>query len=582
MEDTTSLGLANYLSVLRRRRWQMIVPALVLFVIFAIIALVIPPTYRSQAIILIEQQEIPQDFVRSTVTGFADKRVQTISQRVMTTANLGKIIEKFDLYPEEREKFTLATVVDTMREDIELKMISADVVDPRSGRPTTATIAFSLSFAYGTADKSQKVANELMSLFLNENIKERRQVAQEASRFLTDESGKLAQQIAEMEAKLAAFKEANSNNLPELQTLNREFLRRAEDQLLRNEQDVRSLDERIIFLQGQMALTDPYSKLYSATGERVLSVTDRLKALETEYTTVASRYSADHPTRVAMERELAALRREAGGSSLADLQRKSTDLKSELVTLTKRYSAEHPDVKAKEREIADVSKQIADAKGAQPKAGAATNEADNPAYIQLNSSLQAAQGERRSLLQARTEIEQQVKEIEQRLADGPKVEQEYRAMTREYDNAVFKFKEMKNKQVEAQLAESLEVESKAERFVVVEPPLLPEEPASPNRIAIMLIGFVLSLGGGVANVGLRESLDDSIHGASALAAVAGMPPLAVIPYIETDADRRSRLGRQILIALGTVALIAAAMAAIHFAYRPLDVLYFQILQKLAV
>ncbi|MCB1724522.1 MAG: lipopolysaccharide biosynthesis protein [Gammaproteobacteria bacterium] len=579
MEEATSLGLAEYLSVLRRRRWQLIIPAMVLFLLFALAAIVIPSTYRSQATILIEQQEIPQDLVRSTVTSFADKRVQTISQRVMTTANLGKIIEKYDLYLEEREQFTVATVVETMREDIELKMISADVVDPRSGRPTSATIAFSLSYDNESPEKAQKVANELTSLFLNENIKERRQVAQEASRFLTEESDKLAAQIAEMEAKLAVFKEENSNNLPELQALNREFLRRTEDQLIRNEQDVRSLDERIIFLQGQMAQTDPYSNMYSATGQRVLSAADRLKALEAEYTSVASRYSADHPSRIAMERELVALRQEVGGVDIADLQRKLTELKGELAALSKRYSTEHPDVKGKQRAIDGVLKQIADAKSSRRKAAAPTDQADNPAYIQLQSSLQAAQAERRSLLEARKALEEQLKQLEQRLVDGPRVEQEYLAMMREYDNAVFKFKEMKNKQVEAQLAESLETESKSERFVLVEPPLLPEEPDSPNRIAILLVGFIVSLGGGAANVGLREAVDDGIHGAKALAAVAGMPPLAVIPYIETQADRSKRRWRNILVFLGLVGLIVIVLALIHFLYRPLDVLYFQVLRQ---
>lgn len=579
MEEATGPDLAEYLSVLRRRRWQLIVPALILFIIFAIVAVVIPSKYVSQATILIEQQEIPAELVRSTVTSFADKRIQTISQRVMTTANLGKIIEKYDLYPDEREQYTLPTVVETMREDIELKMISADVVDPRSGRPTAATIAFSLSYENESPEKAQKVANEITSLFLNENIKERRQVAQEASHFLTEESNKLEKQIDELEARLAAFKQQHSDNLPELQVLNREMLRRAEDQLTRNDQDLRSLNQRIISLQGQLAQVDPYSDMYSATGKRVLSAADRLKSLESEYTTVAARYSATHPTRVAMERELAALREEVGGTDIAELQRKLTDLKGALAALRKRYSAEHPDVKAKQRAIAEVEKQIADAKNAKPKP---VEQADNPAYIQLQSSLEAAQAERHSLMKTRTEVEKQIKQIEQRLAEAPAVEQQYRNMMRDYDNAVAKFKEMKNKQIEAQLAESLETKKKGERFVVVEPPLLPEEPASPNRLAILLIGFILSLGGGVANVAVREAMDDSVHGAKGLINAVGMPPLAVLPYIETDADRRSKRWRRLLIILGIVALVVIALASVHFLYQPLDVLYFRVMKKFAM
>ncbi|HHH13825.1 MAG TPA: lipopolysaccharide biosynthesis protein [Thiolapillus brandeum] len=582
MEEANTLDLAHYLDVLRRRRRQFIVPALITFVLFVLLALLIPSTYRSTATILIEQQEIPHDLVRSTVTSFADRRIQTISQRVMTTANLGKIIEKYDLYPDERRRYTLATVVEEMRDDIELKMISADVVDPRSGRPTEATIAFSLSYENESPEKAQKVANELTSLFLNENIKERRQVAREASRFLTEETDKLARQIDTLEARLADFKRQHGDNLPELQAVNREFLHRAEDRMLRTEQDLRAVEERIYNLQGQLAQVSPYSDFYSSTGKRVLSAADRLKELESQYATIVARYAKGHPTRVAMERELAALRAEVGGDDPAELQRRLTELEGELASLRKRYSADHPDVKAKVRAIAELERQLAQARKKPAVRRALVKEADNPAYIQLQSALESAQAERRSLLKTRTEVQKQIERLQKLAAEAPRVEREYREITREYDNAVLKYKELKNKQIEAQLAESLETESKGERFVVVEPPLLPEEPASPNRLAILLIGFVLSLGVGAANVGIRETLDKSVHGSRDLIEATGSPPLAVIPRIETDSDRRSRILRRLLAVLLVLGLIAAALAVVHFAYRPLDVLYYQALNRLGI
>ena len=581
MEETTGPSLADYLSALRRRRRQFLVPAIAVFIIVAIIAVVIPPSYKSQATILIEQQEIPPDLVRSTVTSYADQRIQTISQRVMTTANLGKIIEKYDLYPDEREVYTLPTVVEEMREDIELNMISADVVDPRSGRPTTATIAFTLSYENESPEKAQKVASELASLFLNENLEDRRKTAREASRFLSEESEKLARQISELESRLAEFKKVHGDNLPELQAVNREFLHRAEDQLVRTDQDLRSLDERISQLEGQLARVSPYSDFYSSTGKRVLSPADRLKELEAQYASVVAKYSENHPTRVAMERELEALRKEVGGTDVAELQRRLTELKGELASLRKQYSAEHPDVKAKERAIAEVEKQIAEA-GKAPAAPKTVEEADNPAYIQLQTSLDSARAERKSLLKTRAEIEAQIKRYQKMAAEAPVVEREYREITRDYDNALLKFKEMKNKQIEAQLAQSLESEKKGERFVLVEPPVLPEEPESPNRIAILFLGLVLSVGTGLGNVAVREALDDSVHSARELTALTGTPPLAIIPYMETDAERRARAGKRVLLVLGLLALAAILLAAIHFLYQPLDVLYFRIMQKLTL
>ncbi len=581
MEEANTLDLVHYLDVFRRRRRQFIVPALITFILFVLLALFLPPTYRSTATILIEQQEIPPDLVRSTVTSYADQRIQVISQRVMTTANLSKIIEKYDLYPEEREVYTLPTVVEEMREDIELQMISADVVDPRSGRPTTATIAFKLSYESESPEKAQQVASELASLFLNENLKDRRETAKEASRFLAEESAKLSRHINELEMRLAEFKEVHGDNLPELQAVNREFQHRAEDQLVRVDQDLRALNERIGNLEAQLARLSPYSDFYSSTGKRVLSPADRLKELEAQYASIVAKYSENHPTRIALERELAALRQEVGGTDVAELERRLTELKGELASLRKRYSADHPDVKAKERAIDEVNKQIAEARKA-PTRPKIVEEADNPAYVQIKTSLESARAERKSLLKTRAEIEKQIQKYQKMAAEAPAVEREYRQITREYENALLKFKEMKNKQIEAQLAESLESEKKGERFVLVEPPLLPEEPESPNRLAILFLGLVASAGAGFGNVALREAFDHSIHGARDLILLTGEPPLAIIPRFETDAERRARIGKRLLSFLGLVALAALGLAAIHFLYQPLDVLYFKIMKKVAL
>ena len=578
-QEEPGLGLADYIEILRRRRWQLIVPAVLLFAIAAAAATLIPATYKSQATILIEQQEIPTDLVRSTVTSYADQRVQIISQRVLNSANLSQVIEKYGLYEKELQSASLATLITKMRDDIELKMVSADVVDPRSGRPTEATIAFTLSYESRAPDKAQKVVNELVSLFLNENAKKRREVAHEASKFLGEEANKLSEQISDLEARLAVFKEANSGSLPEMQSLNMTLMQRVEEQLRRNDQDVRSLDERIIYLESELAQMNPYSNLYSATGERMLSAADRLKALESEYVSLASRYSENHPDRIKMERELEALRADAGGANVAELQRRLSELNGELTTLSKRYSADHPDVKRKQREVQATEKQLVQARKSGPKLKA-NEQADNPAYVQLQAQLQAARSERNSLAGAKAELEAEISSFEERLTNAPKIEREYRAITRDYDNAMSKFKEVKAKQLEAELAESLEAESKAERFVLIEPPLLPEKPSKPNRLAILFLGFVFSVGGGVGTVVLRESMDDAIHSPKDIARITGAPPLAVIPYFELDEEVAARKRRRwYLVAAAVVALIAA-FVLVHYHYRPLDVLYLQVIQQL--
>ena len=539
-------SLADYLDVLRRRRWQLLVPALLILLASALLAVKLPAVYRSSGTILIEQQGIPEDLVRSTITSYADQRIQTISQRVMTIPNLSRIIEELDLYSGDRETSTMANLVYRMRNDIFLETVSADVTDPRSGRGTEATIAFKLGFESSSPDLAQKVANEIVSLFLDENLRNRQQVAKEASVFLEGEAAKLGEKIAKLEAKLAVFKEEHAESLPEMQDVNLRTLERLESQIRSNESQRRVLDERVIYLQSELAQIDPYSNRYSSTGERILSPVDRLKLLETEYVVVASRYSASHPDRIKMEREIEALRNEVGSTDIADLQRKRLSLESELTMLEDRYSSDHPDVKRKQRAVEVAQRQISAARNRKVST-TVDEDSDNPAYIQLSAQLQAARAEQSSLKLSYEELIAEIKAVEKRLAEAPKIESEYLRLARDYENANQEFANVKEKGMAANLAESLEEESKAERFVLIEPPLLPDSPIKPNRLAVLFLGFAVSLAGGVGHVALREGLDNSIHGAKGVAEITGAAPITSVPYIITERDIVRKRMRTLLI-----------------------------------
>ena len=191
--EESGLDIGDYLAILKRRRFALLFPALIIFLIALVAALVWPATYSSKATILIEEQEIPQDLVPSTVTSFAAQQIQVTQQRVMTMDNVNKLIDKFALYdqadPQKRlPKSELAVM---FRKNVHLNLISADVIDPRSGRPGQATIAFSLAFDDRNPAAAQKVANELVSLYLNENLRTRSSQAAGASEFLQAEATSL-------------------------------------------------------------------------------------------------------------------------------------------------------------------------------------------------------------------------------------------------------------------------------------------------------------------------------------------------------------------------------------------------------
>ncbi len=251
------LGIGDYMAIVKRRKNLLIFPAIIIFSIAVLLAFALPSIYRSEGTILIEQQEIPPDLIRSTVTSYAGERIQNISQRVMTNENLGKIIEEYGLYKEELQKESLTTIVKKVREDISLDMVSADVVDPRSGRPTTATIAFKLAFNHKNPRRAQKVTNELISLYLNENLKQRTKSAIETSSFLQVEANKLGDEVSKLEAAMAEFKERNIHNLPELQQLNIQLMGRAERELKDIDQNIRTLEGRKIYLSAELAQLSP-------------------------------------------------------------------------------------------------------------------------------------------------------------------------------------------------------------------------------------------------------------------------------------------------------------------------------------
>ena len=215
MEEQTK-DIQDYLAALKQRKSSILLIAISIFALAALIALLLPSVYKSSATILIEQQEIPQELVMSTVTSYASERIKIIEARVMSRTNLFKIIDKFNLYESKRKFETSEEIVERMREDTKLEVISADVVDPRTGRPSQATIAFSLSYEGEAPESVQRVASELTTLYLNENLRNRTTKAEETSSFFDEETKRLGLLISDLEERLAIFKEKNSDILPEL------------------------------------------------------------------------------------------------------------------------------------------------------------------------------------------------------------------------------------------------------------------------------------------------------------------------------------------------------------------------------
>ena len=578
--EQTEKSLGDYLAILRRRKGSLLGALGAILLATIGVAFGLPAIYRSSATILIEQQEVPEELVRSTITSYADQRIQTISQRVMTTSNLMGVVNKYNLYSEVRKKQPMEVVLEKMRDDIQLETINADVVNPRTMQSTKATIAFTLSYESKSPTLAQQVANELVSLYLNENLKSRTATAAETSTFLTEEAKKLSARVAELETKLADFKEKNVGKLPELSQINLELMNRTEDELRETERQIRSTEERRIYLESELAQMSPHDELYTEEGKRILGPADRLKVLKTEYLSLSARYGDTHPDVVRMRKEIKALERETRPTDpRGEIELQLKKLRADLATARERYTKEHPDVKKLTRSVSDLEAELSKAP-AKVFTKKDDSDPDNPAYIQLQAQVKAADTELTTLRSKAQSLKDKIASFEEKLVQAPEVERVYKALTRDYENALAKYQEVTAKQMEAQMAQSLESERKGEKFTLIEPPLLPEEPAKPNRLAILFLGVVFSFAGGIGTAAVGESLDSTVRGRKGVFELLGAPPLATIPYIKTAEDLQRKRKKLWLITSMVLSGIIAAITLVHLFIIPLDVLWFAALRKL--
>jgi polysaccharide chain length determinant protein (PEP-CTERM system associated) len=517
-EEITSIQ--DYVAIIKRRKWSLVIPALIVFAIAAVAAFVWPPTYRSTSTILIEEQEIPRDFVASTVTGFADQRLQVINQRVMISTKLLEIVNRFNLYPDLRRTKTTEEVIDKMKKDIAFKTISADVMDSRTGRPSAATIAFSLSYDGENPELVQKVAGVLTSLYLEENLKVREQQTAGTFKFLEEEAQNVKDHLLKIEADLSAFKRKNMDALPELLQVNLQALDRTDRDISQLTDMLRSLREKESDLQSQLS--------------SIPSETDN--------------------------QDKALLR----------------ELKAKLVQIESRYSDKYPDVIKTKAEIAKLEERLE----ASSSGKTAQEKPNNPAFLALTSQLASIKANAESIRRQIDDLRRKQAEYQRRIEATPKVDEVYKGLVSERNNTQAKYDDLIRKTMEAKVAQGLEKGQMGERFNLIDPARLPEKPVKPNIPAVLLIGFVLGIGAGVGVAAIKEFSDRSVRSITALTKNMGLPVLGGIPEIVTWRDRKRQRIKRVVVICCVLAAIAAGIAVFHFFVMDLDVLWAKIARRL--
>lgn len=574
-------SLQDYVAMFHRRRKLIITAGGVLLILSLAAAFLWPATYKSIATILIEEQEIPSELVHSTITSYADQRIETIKQQVMSRTTLWKVVEQYDLYPDQRKTSPVEDVVKRFTKDIAVEVISADVVDKRTHSPTKATIAFTVAYQSKSPELAQKVANELTSLFLGENLKSRERQAQEATSFLQQEAENLSKHIGEVDEKIAEFKHRASGALPELMPLNLQLMSQSDRELMDIDQQIRTFEERKNYLEGELATIKPNTPIMSVTGERILDSSERLRGLRAQYAGTSANLAPDHPDIMKMKQEIEALEKETGQPpEIEEASKQLVDARATLATVSERFGKDHPDVVQARRTIEALEQEVRQL-GSVPLRRP-TLKPENPAYINLQAQLNSATSSLDALRATRTAVKRRLQDYAARLERTPEMEPDYLFLTRDRDTSGQKYQDIRSRLLEAKVSEGLEVQRKGERFSLIDPPSLPEKPNKPNRLAIVLLGFILAVGGGVGSGAAAESLDHSIRTPEQLAQSTQLFPLAVIPFMPNEKDLAKAVMHRRLVKGACLGVMLTLLVLMHLFWFPLDVLWFVALRRFGI
>jgi uncharacterized protein involved in exopolysaccharide biosynthesis len=524
----------------------MLTLALPVAILGVLLAFTLPNIYRSVGLIQIDEAENLKNVVTqaSQDAPYADQYVQSLSTRVLSDRNLQGLLQALQLYPGQSDD--LAGALSQLHDDISVDIVTMPILDPNSGRERNIVNAFSVSLDNRNPELAQKGAQWLVKSFLNENRHDRQSQAASAAKFFASEAERMRAHVAELEAKLADFKRKNAGQLPELVGDNRNLMDRTDRDIQDVETQMQALRRERVFLVSQLSQA-------KSTGPE----TSSLAQLQAEYDRKRAVYSESYPDVVALRRQIEQMR--AGGSpSGQSLQQQLQTQRSILAEVRQRYSEDHPDVKRIERNIQALQARIASGETADRSAAA-----DSPVAVQLQTQINATDTQL-SALQARSaELRAKLSDLESKMSVAPQVEREYQAVTRDLSSAREKYDELVRRQMDAEVSEAAIAGGTSDKFKLVSSPKLPDKPAQPKRIAIMVVALVFAAIIALSAAIAAQIFDPTVRGARDVEEVLDVSPLIAVPVIENSTVVSARK-RAITFSITKGAI---AIAVVYFLIR---------------
>ncbi len=505
MEKRPPSDISDYLDIFKRRMWWIVIPSVVITLAVASITVQLPKYYRSQALILVDPQKVPTDYVKATINADVTGRLQSISQEILSRTRLQKIIDQFGLYKDHPSYMSKEDIIEAMRKDI-----NVEVVEDDSNARSKTSAAFKVSYTGKDPALVQQVTRQIASLFIEENLRVRQDQAMGTDAFIESELKKASDALQLQEDKIRAFKARNMGSLPEQQTANLQVLGQLQGLLQANSDAIGRAQQQKTYLDSVLGSMEK-----RGTSPAKTSFQAGVDARRAELVAAEEKYTPNHPDVIRLRAEVQAL--EAKGNTLAAEEAKTA------------ASSERPD--------------------------------------QIKSQLLAIDQEIKERTRRQSDMEARIRGLQGRIDVLPNVEQQFSEINRDYLVSKANYEVLLSKKNSSGMAAEMERNAKGEQFRILDPANYPEKPFKPNLLQLNMMGLVGGIVVGCGLGLLFEFKDPSLHSDKDLAFLVPMRVLGTLPVIMTPTTfaaekKKKKMG----YAFGATAAMVA-MAILAYAYR---------------
>ncbi len=531
------MDVEDYFDVLRRHRSWILGPAFACLVIGTVGAFLWPDTYVSTAVVRVIPPQVPERYIPTNVNADISQRINSIYQSVTSRSTLTNIINLYKLYPRDRQRLPMEDVIEQMRKDVNVRFVGQ--MSAAAGPSRGQVQAFEISFAYENRLLAQKIVSELVTRFIDENIRTRASQSVMTTDFLRDQWEQRKRELDAVDEKLTKFRQDNQGRLPDermgvqnaLNTLETRIAN-LNGQLSRASQDKLMLESRLAILKDQvkqLSAPEPVVQAAAAKNQRLLELERNIQAAETQLDAARQRYKDTHPDVRTLQSNLNVLRRTRDTLQKEEEQQKPVEAKAEGPNSPRGPVSR--ELRAYEAELAATQSAI---------------EAKNLEIDNFQKEIQAT--------------ERNVRSYQGRLESMPASVSEYEELLREKRLATEKYEEMTQKMAQSQSATELENRKQGETLELLDQAYLPTSPAKPKRPLIIGAAAGIGLALGLFLALARELKDTTLKNLKDVRAYTQLMVLGSIPLLENDlvVRRRRRLA---LLAWSTAGLAGIATMA---------------------